>query len=320
MWTKAARSPNSRRLANLGYRIAGDRIRIVKPAVAAFAALTLVAATLLACATPPERSEPQEQPEPSVERRPLPDAEEQQQFQLADLTGDTQREAPAVTAADSFQMSGSGDAEVVHELAAGIYRCSIDLQGNVQDEHPSQFRIHFLSRDPLDPTLVSTTQSSWNTSLELLLAGSEQTPNSRVEIMLRAAPASEWTLHCDRRTEIARSGPASRSVIQLTVPLSDEPRGNLSSSFGRGSGFATISVIPDVYTCQISVSSNFAGDGGEAQFAVKLGELTLVDVSTISWAGEVGYELTGEGGVRPTLTVTAGESASWDIVCAPKRS
>ena len=83
-----------------------------------------------------------------------------------------------------------------------------------------------------------------------------------------------------------------------------------------------ISAIPDVYTCLISVSGNFADDGDDAQFAVELGELVLVDVSTATWSGEVEYELTsgGAGEVRPTLAVTAGESASWDIVCSPKTS
>ena len=283
----------------------------MKLAAAALAVLTLVATALVACATPRERSEPPHQAEPTAVRQASSTVGEQPESELADLTADARNITPT-DAADSFHMSGSGDAEVAHELAAGLYHCNIDLQGNVQGQRPTLFRIHFVSRDPLDPALVSTTQSSWKTSLELLLAGSDQTGSSHVEVMLRAAPESEWTLQCDRHAEITRSGPASRGVIQLTVTSSGEPRGNIGSSSGRGSGFAMISAIPDVYTCQISVSSNLADDGAEAQFAVKLGELTLVDVSATTWDGEVEYELTdgSRGGARPSLAVTAGDMVS----------
>ncbi|MCY3732757.1 MAG: hypothetical protein OXG42_00605 [Chloroflexi bacterium] len=288
----------------------------------ALAILALSAATLVACATPRERSEPLTQPEPSVERRSAPIAEVQQQSELANLTTDAQRDAPAVTAPESFQMSGSGDAQVEHELAAGLYRCSIDLQGNVQGEQPAPFRIHFVSREPLNPALVDTTQSVWSTNFDLFLAGSAQTATSLVDVRLQAAPASEWSLKCDRRAELGRADRGSRSTIQLTVTLNDEPRGNLSSSSGRGSGTAMISAIPDVYTCRIDVTGNFADDGGETQFKVALRELTLVDVSAATWSGEVEYELTGEHGIgiTPTLSITAGESASWGIVCLPKPS
>ena len=215
-------------------------------------------------------------------------------------------------------MAGSGDASEVHELAAGLYQCSIDLQG----ERPAPFRIQFVSREPLNPSLVDTTQSVWMTSFELVLPGNAQIASSGVEVRLHAAPASEWTLRCERRADFARSDRASRSAIQLTLTLNDEPRGNIASSSGRGPGIAMISGIPDVYTCQISVSGNFADDGSDRQFAVKLGDLTLVDVSTTTWSGEVEYELAdpGASAVRPTLSISAGESASWNIVCSPKTS
>ena len=294
----------------------------VKRTLFALAALTISVVFLSACAVPRERSEAPLEQERPVERSTVPSAEEQRQSELAGLTRDARATASAVTAAKSFEMTGSGDAEAVHELAAGLYQCSIDLQGNLQAERPAPFRIHFVSREPLDPGVVGTTQSVWTTNFELLLAGSVQTASSRVEIRLTAAPASEWTLQCDQRAEFDRSGRGSRTAIQLTVPSGDKPRGNLSSSSGRGTGIAMISAIPDIYSCRIGVRSNFADDGGEAQFVVKLGELTLVEVVTSTWSGEVEYELrrAGAGDVRPTLAVTAGESASWDIVCAPKRS
>ena len=81
-----------------------------------------------------------------------------------------------------------------------------------------------------------------------------------------------------------------------------------------------MSGIPDVYTCQISFSGNLTDDGEGAQFVVKLGEMVLVDVSTSDWSGEVEYELTDDGGIRPTLAVDAADSASWDVVCSPKSS
>lgn len=296
----------------------GRLAQLVKLLLVALTILIIAAATLVACATPRERTQPPPQPEPSVERRSPAGTGDQQQSELAGLV----RDASAVTAADSFRMSGSGDAKAVHELAAGLYQCGIDLRDNLQAERPAPFRIHFVSRQPLDPGVIGTTQSDWTTSFELLLAGSAQTSSSQVEIRLNAAQASKWTLQCDRHAEFDRSGRGSRSVIQLNMNPSDEPRGNVGYSSGRGSGMAMISAIPDVYVCQISVSGNFADDVGEAQFVVKLGELTLVEVATSTWSGEVEYELrrAGAGDVRPTLTVTAGDSASWDIVCSPKAS
>ena len=284
--------------------------------------LILAAAPLVACATPRERSQPLPQPDRALERDTSAAGQQLQQSELATLTKDARRAAPAITAADSFRMSGSGDTDAAHQLAAGVYKCSIDLQGNVRDDRPSPFRIHFVSREPLYPALVDTRQSVWTTNFDLLLPGNAQTGSSSVEVRLQAAPASEWTLKCDRRGEVPRSGRGSRTAIQLTLTLNDQPRGNFASSSGRGSGVAMVSAIPDVYTCQISVSGNFAADGGEAQFAVQLDELTLVDVMTTTWDGEVEYELTdrGVGGVPPRLAVTAGDSASWDIACAPKRS
>lgn len=285
-------------------------------------AVPIPAAASLACATPRERSEPQSQPEPAVERRPSPAANEQQHSELSDLTTDAQRDGSAVSTAESFQISASGDAEADHELPAGVYRCSVDLQGNVQGDRPVPVRIHFVSREPMNPALVDTTYSVWSTNFDLPLPGGAQTATSRVEVRLQVAPASDWTLRCDTRAEFARSHRGSRSTIQPNLTLNDEPRGNLASSSARDSGIAMISAIPDVYTCQVSVSGSFADDGGETQFKVELRELTLVDVSAATWSGEVEYALTGEHriGVTPTLSIAAGESASWDILCRPKLS
>ena len=47
---------------------------------------------------------------------------------------------------------------------------------------------------------------------------------------------------------------------------------------------------------RVSLSGNFAADGGEAQFAVQLNELTLADVMTTAWAAEVEHELADRGG------------------------
>lgn len=281
-------------------------------------AVSTMATALSACATPRDRSQPQSQPQPAVERQPTPAAEAEEQSELAELTGRARSDASPVTGSKSFEMSGTGDAEAIHELAAGLYQCNIDIQGNEQGGRAALFRIQLPSREPLHPAVLSTTQSSWSTTFELLLSGSEQTASSSVEVMMRAAPTGSWALQCDRRAELVRSGTDSRGAIQLSMPASGEPRGNVGISSGRGSGIAMVSAIPDVYTCQIAVGGNFAADGQAGQFLVKLGERVLVDVLAIAWSGEVEYELIDEGGVRPTLDVTAADSASWDVVCSPK--
>ena len=284
------------------------------------AVVTIASAALLACAAPRERSERQTRAEPVVERQPTPAAEPQEQSELADLAERPQGDASTASAAESFEISGFGDADAIHELAAGLYQCNIDLQDNLQGDRAALFRVRFLSREPLHPAVISTTQSSWNTTFELLLAGRDLAGSSSVELMVRAASAGEWTLQCERRNEFVRSGRESRGAIQLSANIRGEPRGNVGISSGRGSGIAMMSGIPDVYTCQISFSGNFTDDGEGAQFVVKLGEMVLVDVSTSDWSGEVEYELTDDGGIRPTLAVDAADSASWDVVCSPKSS
>ena len=271
----------------------------------ALACLLISVSAILACATP--REAPTREPEPQSARHSPPQYyDKEPQTESSELVRSDDRKLKNGPASESFRMSGSGDAEAVHDLKVGTYHCGITLQNNVARERPEPFRVQFLSRDPIGAPLVSLTQASLNTSTQFILIGRAQAAAGQVEVKLRAAPLGQWTLQCDRSGDVFQS---STGYVNL---------GGFITVTGSGTDRFPMRVRGGRYDCQMRVTGNYAEDGRAAQFAIEVDGRVETDIEASDWEGEFEYVAEAGSGARTIwIDVTAAKRADWRVSCAP---
>ncbi len=256
----------------------------------------------------------------------------------------TDRAPAATTFSISIMMAGSGNADFVLELEVGRYQCDIDLKNNVQGERPAQFRLQFLSQDPIAAPLVTWDQPSWDTTVAFAFYGSEGADTGRVEVKIRAAAVSEWSLRCDKGGEI-ESAPQPTTVRVFYSLTSD---GSLVPNVIISGTGATPAIIPardGTYRCQIKVSNIVTEAGSAAVFAIEIDQVQVADVVATEWSGVHEFVVVTDAdnqvepagattsaatsvmeGRGPTIDrvvpvgVTATATAEWEINGVPQQS
>ncbi len=231
-------------------------------------------------------------------------------------------------------MSGFGDAEVTHLLKSGRYRCGIDLQDNLFDNNPAQFRVQFRSPLPISAPLVTSSEPTWRTDVEIAVIGGDGSNTGEVDVLVRAAPRGYWSLQCDLSEQLETNS-MTRVTVMAAAPIdSGEVNPVTVRVNGSGASRVPVKLEPDtLYMCALSVEHNVDEHGAAAPFIVLIDDEPAADVVADYWEGEYQYarqsdEAEGRGFAvtsaasaeshRVDLTVTAGDYSEWSMVCVPQ--
>ena len=236
-------------------------------------------------------------------------------------------------------MSGLGDAEEAHVLVPGRYACGITLNGNVENERPSVFRVQFTGPDPISAPLVSWSQPSWQTMVDFVLLAREGSKDGQVIVRVTAAPQGRWTLQCRSQGEVVASTRSVTVVQVANVTSEGKQLPGLSTVSGTGSSFGAVLLDPDYeYACSIRIEANFDAAGAPLPFSVLLNDVEIASDTAADWQGDYRYskeskdsedspedtddDSTTAGMSRNAVgvKVTASEPAQWSVSCVPKLS
>ena len=284
----------------------------------ALAVLTISVLSLSACAVPRERSEAPLEQERPVERSARSSHLEQAESELSELLDEQADWQAPGSVSDLLRIGGLGNAESVHALENGQYRCGFTLKNNVQGARPAQFQIEFQSHDPIAAPLVTDVATAVTRGINFVISGSEL-DGALVQIRVRASPSGEWSMDCRRQSEVnAAFVLNARTEVITDLGTDGSTTTQRLRVSGNGSAVGAMPVSRHEQSCLIEIANNYADDGSTADFIVKIGQQLAVTVTAPAWSGE--YQLSIEDWQhRDTVAVSvkAGFVAEWEINCTP---